>query len=116
MTAAPVRHCLGLRRQRIKQKATEPAAKAIPSISIPTTSRPHLCLCIQPKYDLGMKASKAVSITPAWVLNGGLIVTGSSLAVFHRDLIIVLCGTAQAARGLRRALFRRRRRPDLLWT
>jgi hypothetical protein len=43
MTAAPVRHCLGLRRQRIKQKATEPAAKTIPSISIPTTSRPHLC-------------------------------------------------------------------------
>src|SRR5262249_53250285 len=46
--------------------------------------------------------------------NGGLIVTGSTLAVAHRDLIITLA-PAPAACSLRPALHRGRRRPNLLW-
>src|SRR5258707_9457428 len=42
--------------------------------------------------------------------NGGLLVTGSTLALVHRDAR----GPVQAARGLLPTSFRRRRRPDLL--
>ena len=46
----------------------------------------------------------------------GLIVTGSALATVHRDLIIALAARHRSARNLPHTLFRRRRRPDLLWS
>ena len=47
--------------------------------------------------------------------NGGLIVTGSALAIVHRESDRHARGPAQIARGLPRPLLRHRRRPDLLW-
>jgi hypothetical protein len=42
--------------------------------------------------------------------NGGSIVTASGLATVHRNLIVHAGSPAQAARGLRDSLIRRRRR------
>ena len=47
--------------------------------------------------------------------NGGLIVTGSPLAIVHRDLIIALGGPAPMPAVYSVRFLRRRRRPDLLW-
>ncbi len=47
--------------------------------------------------------------------NGGLIVTGSALAVRSSRSDHHAGGPAQTARGLLRTLLRHRRRPDLLW-
>ena len=47
--------------------------------------------------------------------NGGLIVTGERVGVRSSRSDHHAGGPAQAARGLLRALLRRRRRPDLLW-
>jgi putative tryptophan/tyrosine transport system substrate-binding protein len=46
--------------------------------------------------------------------NGGLIVTGSTLAAVHRELIVTLAARASIARGLRLPLLRHQRRSDLL--
>ena len=46
--------------------------------------------------------------------NCGLIVTGSALAVVHRDLIITLVARHKP-RGLLPTLLRHWGRPDLLW-
>jgi putative tryptophan/tyrosine transport system substrate-binding protein len=46
--------------------------------------------------------------------NGGLIVTASSLAIVHRELIIA-GGPSPIARGLLPTYFRHRWRPDFLW-
>ena len=47
--------------------------------------------------------------------NGGLIVTGSALAVTHRNLIVTLAARYTTARGLHTDDLRRQRRPDVLW-
>ena len=47
--------------------------------------------------------------------NGGLIVTGSALAVVHRDLIITLAARHKLPAVYFGSLLRHRRRPDLLW-
>jgi putative ABC transport system substrate-binding protein len=47
--------------------------------------------------------------------NTGLIVTGSNLAIVHRDLIITLAARIQVARSLSPGLLRHRRRVDFLW-
>ena len=47
--------------------------------------------------------------------NGGLIVTGSATAAFHRDLIITLAARHKLPAVYYEPLLRRRRRPDLLW-
>ena len=48
--------------------------------------------------------------------NGGLIVTGSALAVASSRSDHRISGPAQAARHLLRTVLRHRRRPGLLWT
>ena len=47
-------------------------------------------------------------------LNGGLIVTGSALAIVHRKLIIALAARHRATRGLPRPLLRHGRWPHFL--
>ena len=47
--------------------------------------------------------------------NGGLIVTGSALAVVHRDLIVALAARHKLPAVYFVAPIRHRRRPDLLW-
>ena len=47
--------------------------------------------------------------------NGGLIVTGSALALLHRDLIIALAARHRLPAVYCEPLLRHRRRPDLLW-
>jgi putative ABC transport system substrate-binding protein len=48
-------------------------------------------------------------------LNGGLIVTGSSAAAFHRELIVGLAARHRLPAVYNGLLLRRRRRPDFLW-
>ena len=47
--------------------------------------------------------------------NGGLIVTGSALALVHRDLIITLAARHKLPAVYFERVLRHRRRPDLLW-
>ena len=47
--------------------------------------------------------------------NGGLIVTASALAAFHRDLIVTLAARHKLPAVYSDRVIRRRRRPDLLW-
>jgi ABC-type uncharacterized transport system substrate-binding protein len=47
--------------------------------------------------------------------NSGLIVTGSNLALIHRELIVTLAARYKLPRGLSPGLLRRRRGVDFLW-
>ena len=94
----------------------EPAVAAGPAqFSAAQTVAPSLGMELRPvdTRDAG-EIERAITAF-AQGSNGGLLVTGSSSATLHRNLIVALAAQYRLPAVYFTSLFRHRRRPDLLW-